>query len=165
MVQVIGLPKRGTVGWMIMRQRSVARLDDVSLSGLCVVRAPSGMMKQSVERGPLTGSMWWIMWVTWISFLGQQAADVERFSGTLALVGLRCFPLMLFIWFAVRDSLRLLIWYELVLLFYFTSAVEAAFAYQADALSITGLTLVIVQFIVCMLYIRYRGREVRAATG
>lgn len=165
MVQVIGLPKRGTVGWMIMRQRSVARLADVSLSGLCVVRAPSGMMKQSVERGPLTGSMWWIMWVTWISFLGQQAADVERFSGTLALVGLRCFPLMLFIWFAVRDSLRLLIWYELVLLFYFTSAVEAAFAYQADALSIAGLTLVIVQFIVCMLYIRYRGREVRAATS
>ena len=71
---------------------------------------------------------------------------------------------MLFIWFAVRDSLRLLIWHELVLLFYFISAVEAAFAYQADVLSMVGLGLVVVQFTVCMLYIRYRGREVRAAT-
>ena len=74
-------------------------------------------MKQFSQRGALTGSMWWIMCATWISFLGQQAADVERFSGTPALVALRCLPLMLFIWFAVLDSLRLLIWYELVLLF------------------------------------------------
>lgn len=136
-----------------------------SRSGPCAARARNKHMKQFVQRGALTGSMWWIMWATWLSFLGQQAADVERFSGTLALVGLRCLPLMLFIWFAVRDSLRLLIWHELVLLFYFISAVEAAFAYQADPLSVVGLCLVVVQFTVCMLYIRYRGREVRAATA
>ena len=121
-------------------------------------------MKQFVQRGALTESMWWIMWVTWLAFLVQQAADVERFSGTVALVGLRCLPLALFIWFAVRDNLRLLIWHEVALLFYFISAVEAAFAYQADVLSIVGLGLVTGQFTVCMLYIRYRGREVRAAT-
>ena len=33
---------------------------------------------------------------------------------------------LLYVWFALRDSLRLLIWYELVLLFYFISSVEAA---------------------------------------
>ena len=99
----------------------------------------------------------------WLSFLVHQAADVHRFSGPLALVGLRCLPLMLFIWFAVHDSLRLLIWHELVLLFYFISAVEAAFAYQADVPSIVGLVLVVGQFTVCMLYVRYRGREVRLA--
>ena len=140
------------------------RWDDVLRSGPCAARACNELMKEFVQRGTLTGSMWWMMWATWLAFLGQQAADVERFSGTLALVGLRCLPLMLFIWFAVRDSLRLLIWHELVLLFYFISAVEAAFAYQADVLSMVGLGLVVVQFTVCMLYIRYRGREVRAAT-
>jgi len=108
--------------------------------------------------------MWWVMWGTWLGLLGQQAADVERFAGTLALLGLRCLPLLLYVWFALRDSLRLLIWYELVLLFYFISAVEAAFAYEADTLSVTGLSLVVIQFTVCMLYIRYRGREVRATS-
>ena len=105
------------------------------------------------------------MWVTWLGLLVQQAADVERFAGTWALVGLRCLPLLIFVWFSLRDSLRLLIWYELVLLFYFISAVEAAFAYQADTLSVTGLALVVIQFTVCMLYIRYRGRELRPAAS
>ena len=102
------------------------------------------------------------MCLTWVGFLLQQAADVERFAGTLLLAGLRAAPLCLFIWAAVKDSLRLMIWYELVLLFYFISAVEAAFAYQADNISIAGLVLVVTNFIACMLYIRYRGRELRA---
>ena len=101
------------------------------------------------------------MWLTWAGFLLQQAADVERFAGTLLLAGLRGAPLFVFIWAAVKDSLRLMIWYELVLLFYFISAVEAAFAYQADTISVAGLVLVVTNFIACMLYIRYRGRELR----
>ena len=121
-------------------------------------------MKEKIQRGALTRSMWWVMWGAWLGLLGQQAADVERFAGTWALVGLRCLPLLLYVWFALRDSLRLLIWYELVLLFYFISSVEAAFAYEADSLSVAGLALVVIQFTVCMLYIRYRGREVRAAS-
>ena len=121
-------------------------------------------MKEKIQRGALTRPMWWIMWGTWLGLLGQQAADVERVAGTWALVGLRGLPLLLYVWFALRDSLRLLIWYELVLLFYFISSVEAAFAYEADTLSVAGLALVVIQFTVCMLYIRYRGREVRAAS-
>ena len=101
------------------------------------------------------------MWLTWAGSLLQQAADVERSAGTLLLAGLRGAPLLLFIWAAVKDSLRLMIWYELVLLFYFISAVEAAFAYQADSISVAGLVLVVTNFIACMLYIRYRGRELR----
>jgi uncharacterized membrane protein len=50
-------------------------------------------------------------------------------------------------------------------LFYFISAVEAVFAYQADGLSVAGLTLVVTLFVSCMLYIRYRSREVRPAAG
>ena len=56
-------------------------------------------------------------------------------------------------------------WFDLILLFYFISAVEAVFAYQADGLSVAGLTLVVTLFISCMLYIRYRGRETRLAAG
>tara|TARA_B100000035_G_scaffold158556_1_gene135156 strand:- start:639 stop:1010 length:372 start_codon:yes stop_codon:yes gene_type:complete len=114
-------------------------------------------------RGRLTSTLWILMWLTWLGFVAQQAADVERFSGTWLLIVLRGAPLLFFLWAAFTDSMRLLIWFELVLLFYFISAVEATFAYQADALSIAGLALVIINFTACMLYIRYRGRELRGA--
>ena len=118
---------------------------------------------QTAPRGRLTRSLWSLMWLTWLGFVAQQAADVERFSGTWLLSGLRSAPLLFFLWAAFTDSMRLFIWFELVLLFYFISAVEAAFAYQADVLSIAGLALVVINFTACMLYIRYRGRELRGA--
>ncbi len=118
---------------------------------------------QTAPRGPLTYALWILMWLTWLGFVAQQAADVERFSGTWLLIGLRGAPLVFFLWAALTDSMRLFIWFELVLLFYFISAVEAAFAYRADILSIAGLALVVINFTACMLYIRYRGREQRGA--
>ena len=118
---------------------------------------------QNAPRGRLTSALWILMWLTWLGFVAQQAADVERFSGTWLLIGLRGAPLLFFLWAAFADSMRLFIWFELVLLFYFISAVEAAFAYQADILSIAGLALVVINFTACMLYIRYRGRELRGA--
>ena len=118
---------------------------------------------QTAPRGRLTSALWILMWLTWLGFVTQQAADVERFSGTWLLIGLRGAPLVFFLWAALTDSMRLFIWFELVLLFYFISAVEAAFAYQADILSIAGLALVVINFTACMLYIRYRGRELRGA--
>ena len=118
---------------------------------------------QTAPRGRLTSALWILMWLTWLGFVAQQVADVERFSGTWLLIGLRGAPLVFFLWAALTDSMRLFIWFELVLLFYFISAVEAAFAYQADILSIAGLALVVINFTACMLYIRYRGRELRGA--
>ncbi len=118
---------------------------------------------QTAPRGRLTSALWILMWLTWLGFVAQQAADVERFSGTWLLIGLRGAPLVFFLWAALTDSMRLFIWFELVLLFYFISAVEAAFAYRADILSIAGLALVVINFTACMLYIRYRGREQRGA--
>ncbi len=118
---------------------------------------------QTALRGRLTFVLWVLMWLTWLGLVAQQAADVERFSGTWLLSGLRSAPLLFFLWAAFTDSMRLFIWFELVLLFYFISVVEAAFAYQADVLSIAGLALVVINFTACMLYIRYRGRELRGA--
>ena len=118
---------------------------------------------QTAPRGRLTSALWILMWLTWLGFVAQQAADVERFSGTWLLIGLRGAPLVFFLWAVLTDSMRLFIWFELVLLFYFISAVEAAFAYRADILSIAGLALVVINFTACMLYIRYRGRELRGA--
>ena len=122
-------------------------------------------MKQKQKRGQLSQALWWLMWLSWFGLLVQQAADVERFAGTLALTGLRFLPLLCFLLAATRDSLKLFIWFDLILLFYFISAVEAVFAYQADGLSVAGLTLVVTLFISCMLYIRYRGRETHLAAG
>ena len=118
---------------------------------------------QTAPRGRLTSALWILMWLTWLGFLARQAADGERFSGTQLLIGLRGAPLVFFLWAALTDSMRLFIWFELVLLFYFISAVEAAFAHRADILSIAGLALVVINFTACMLYIRYRGRELRGA--
>ena len=118
---------------------------------------------QTAPRGRLTSALWILMWLTWLGFVTQQAADVGRFSGTWLLIGLRGAPLVFFLWAALTDSMRLFIWFELVLLFYFISAVEAAFAHRADILSIAGLALVVINFTACMLYIRYRGRELRGA--
>ena len=118
---------------------------------------------QTASRGRLNFALWSVMWLSWLGFVAQQAADVVRFSGTWLLIGLRGAPLVFFLWAAFTDSMRLFIWFELVLLFYFISAVEAAFAYQADVLSIAGLALVVTNFTACMLYIRYRGRELRGA--
>ncbi|MEK9655543.1 MAG: DUF2069 domain-containing protein [Halieaceae bacterium] len=120
-------------------------------------------MRVTPPRNWLTHGLWIVMWLAWIVLLLQQAADVERFAGTWALTGLRCAPLTFFLWAAFKDGLRLFIWYELILLFYFISSVEAAFAYRADVLSIVGLSTVVIQFTCCMLYIRFRGREVREA--
>ena len=118
---------------------------------------------QTEPRGRLTSALWILMWLTWLGFVAQQAADVERFSGTWLLIGLRGAPLVFFLWAALTDSMRLFIWFELVLLFYFISAVEAVFAYRADILSIAGMALVVINFTACILYIRYRGRELRGA--
>ena len=122
-------------------------------------------MKQKQKRGQLSQALWWLMWLSWFGLVVQQAADVERFAGTWALTGLRSLPLLCFVWAATRDSLKLFIWFDLILLFYFISAVEAVFAYQADGLSVAGLTLVVTLFVSCMLYIRYRSREIRPAAG
>jgi uncharacterized membrane protein len=122
-------------------------------------------MKQKQQRGQLSRALWCFMWLSWFGLLMQQAADVERFAGTWALTGLRCLPLLCFLWAAALDSLKLFIWFDLILLFYFISAVEAVFAYQADGLSVAGLTLVVTLFVSCMLYIRYRSREIRPAAG
>ena len=63
-------------------------------------------MKQKQKRGQLSQALWWLMWVSWFGLLVQQAADVERFAGTWALTGLRCLPLLCFLWAAKRDSLK-----------------------------------------------------------
>jgi hypothetical protein len=76
-------------------------------------------MKQKQKRGQLSQALWWLMWLSWFGLLVHQAADVERFAGTWALTGLRCLPLLCFLWAATRDSLKLFIWFDLILLFYF----------------------------------------------
>lgn len=121
----------------------------------------------NVEAGdaPLIGGsnkiLRWLMVVMWVLFLCQQVADIARFHGGWGLAFLRVVPLWLFVWCWYRDSIIGLIWFELVLLFYFISAVEAAFAYHGDRLSLMGLGLVVSLFTLCLAYIRYRGRERR----
>ena len=122
-------------------------------------------MMEASSRGPaksrLTRVLWWTMAAIWVLFLCQQVADIARFNGGWGLAAVRVAPLFIFLWSWHRDSMIGLIWFELVLLFYFISVVEATFAYHADSLSVSGLTLLAALFAVCLAYIRYRGRERR----
>lgn len=114
-------------------------------------------------RGRASSALWWILWLGWDLLLSQQVLDAGRFGSSWQLIVLRCAPLLVFLWGWWRDSLTGLIWFELVLLFYFVSAVEAAFAYRADLLSVVGLALIILLFSAVVMYIRLRGRELRAS--
>ena len=116
---------------------------------------------QAPAKSRLTRALWWTMAALWMLFLCQQVADIARFNGGWGLAALRVAPLSIFLWSWHRDSVIGLIWFELVLLFYFISAVEATFAYHADPLSVSGLTLLAALFAACLGYIRYRGRERR----
>ena len=46
---------------------------------------------QTAPRGRLTSALWILMWLT-ACFVAQQAADVERFSGTWFLIGCAARP-------------------------------------------------------------------------
>ena len=70
-------------------------------------------------------------------------------------------PIILFLFGVARDSLQWLIWYCLLLLFYFVSAVEDVFARPDNLVVVSGLVIVVLLFSVCTAYIRFRGRELR----
>ena len=116
-----------------------------------------------VERSKLCQALWLLLWALWLTFAAQQIFDVARFNAPWPVWLLRVFPLVIFMPGVARGNLRAEIWLCFVLLFYFVSAVELIFAAPDDGIAILGLSSVIGLFIVSALYIRTRGRELKAA--
>lgn len=113
-------------------------------------------------RSGTTRWLWWTLWALWIVFGLQQVVDVARFDAPWPVWLLRVFPLVLFMPGVARGSLRAVIWLCFVLLFYFISSVELIFARPNDPVAISGIVAVAILFVVAALYVRMRGRELRA---
>ena len=121
------------------------------------------MSEQRVERGSLTGNLWFTLWGLSVALIGQGALEVIELGGRWPLWLASVAPIILFLFGVSRDNLQWIIWYCLLLLFYFVSAVEDVFARPNNLIVVSGLVIVVLLFSVCTAYIRFRGRERRIA--
>lgn len=119
------------------------------------------MSEPSVERGSLTRTLWLSMWALSAALIGQGALEVLELGGHWPLWLASVAPIILFLFGVSRDSLQWIIWYCLLLLFYFISAVEDVFARPNNLIAVSGLVIVVLLFSVSTAYIRFRGRERR----
>lgn len=119
------------------------------------------MSEPSVERGSLTRTLWLSMWALSAALIGQGALEVLELGGHWPLWLASVAPIILFLFGVSRDSLQWIIWYCLLLLFYFVSAVEDVFARPNNLIAVSGLVIVVLLFSVSTAYIRFRGRERR----
>lgn len=115
-----------------------------------------------MPRGKLTGRLWMMIWLLSAGLVLQGGVEVFELGARWPVWLLSVAPLLLFLWGVAKDSLHWLIWYCLLLLFYFISAVEDAFARPHNLIVISGLVIVVLLFSTCAAYIRFRGREKRA---
>ena len=120
------------------------------------------MSEQRVERGSLTGNLWLSLWGLSVALIGQGALEVVELGGRWPLWLASVAPIILFLFGVSRDNLQWIIWYCLLLLFYFVSAVEDVFARPNNLIAVSGLVIVVLLFSVSTAYIRFRGRERRA---
>ena len=121
------------------------------------------MSEQLVKRGSLTGNLWLSLWVLSVALIGQGALEVIELGGRWPLWVASVAPIILFLFGVSRDYLQWIIWYCLLLLFYFVSAVEDVFARPNNLIVVSGLIIIVLLFSVCTAYIRFRGRERRIA--
>ena len=121
------------------------------------------MSEQLVKRGSLTGNLWLSLWVLSVALIGQGALEVIELGGRWPLWVASVAPIILFLFGVSRDNLQWIIWYCLLLLFYFVSAVEDVFARPNNLIAVSGLIIIVLLFSVCTAYIRFRGRERRIA--
>lgn len=104
-----------------------------------------------------------VLWALWLGFILSIAWGDAAFGAPIQLIVLHVLPLLVFMPGVARDNLRSVIWLCFVLLGYFVLAVLAVFAQPDDIAAMFGIALVVLLFAVATLYIRFRGREVRAA--
>lgn len=121
------------------------------------------MSESSVKRGSVTGKLWLTLWILSGALIGQGALEVIELGARWPLWLASVTPIILFLFGVSRDSLQWMIWYCLLLLFYFVSAVEDVFARPNNLIVVSGLVIVVLLFSVCTAYIRFRGRERRIA--
>ncbi len=94
-----------------------------------------------------------LFWLALLGFILQQVLSELRFNATPQLLVIQLLPLVIFLPGIARDNLRSFIWLSFVVLAYFVWAVLALFARPDDGLSIAGVVLLVILFMVTALYI------------
>jgi uncharacterized membrane protein len=105
--------------------------------------------------------LWWASWFAYGVLLAQQAADALIHGAPWIIWLAKLLPLLLFLPGMLRDRLRSYVWLCFVSLLYFIALVERVFAQPGELPGIIGLVSVVTLFIAAMLYVRWRGRELR----
>ncbi len=105
-----------------------------------------------------------IAWIALATLFVQQALDVWLRSAPWIVWLAVLVPLVIFLPGMLRDNLRSYLWLCFVSLLYFMRLVVALFARPDSVLSITGMVAVVILFTSSMFYVRWRARELRAAT-
>ncbi len=105
-----------------------------------------------------------LAWTSYLVLLGQQAADCWIHGAPWIIWLVKLLPLLIFLPGMVRDRLRTYLWLCFVSLGYFVVLVERIFAQPGSALVICGLTAVVVLFCSAMMYVRWRARDLQAAS-
>ena len=106
-----------------------------------------------------------LTWMSWTVLLLQQAADAAVHQAPWFIWVIKLLPLLIFLPGMLKDNLRSYIWLCFVCLGYFMILVQRIFAQPDSILVVIGLIAVVVLFIVAMLYVRWRARDLRAMSA
>lgn len=116
-----------------------------------------------IARGTASRWLWIGLWLSLAALVGALAIDARARQVPVVWGALWFLPLIMLLPGIVRDRLRTIAWFCLVLLLYFVFGVLRVFAEPHSLRAVTELGSVILLFVFAMFYIRQRGREVRAA--
>ena len=114
-----------------------------------------------MARSVLTRWLWIALWVLSGALVLQGGLELLQLGARWPVWVLSVLPLLVFLVGVAKDNLVWLIWYCLLLLFYFISAVEDTFARPNNIIVVSGLVIIVLLFCVCTAYLRFRGREKR----
>ena len=117
------------------------------------------------ERGGQTTLLWWLLWVAVAVILGCEIVDAWRRSMPPVVWVITLAPLLVVLPGVLRDRMRGVVWLSFVTLLYFLLAVQRIFAEPQSLRAAVELVAIVLLFVVSMLYVRYRARELRAAMG
>ena len=91
-----------------------------------------------MERGVLTRWLWIALWILSGALVLQGGLELLQLGARWPVWVLSVLPLLVFLVGVAKDNLVWLIWYCLLLLFYFISAVEDTFARPNNCLLYTS---------------------------
>lgn len=115
-----------------------------------------------IARGLSSRALWFGNWFSLCALCAVLALDARQRQVPLVVLVIWFLPLVVFVPGMLRDHLRSFAWLSFVTLLYFVSGVQRVFAEPSSPRALVELGSVIALFLCSMLYIRERGREVRA---